>query len=50
MGKMSDMNSRMDELEQSIAELMNQAGLEAERKPTSSTKSGRSLNLDNSII
>jgi hypothetical protein len=50
MGKMSEMNSRMDELEQSIAELMNQAGLEMERRSPASTKSGRSTNMDNSII
>jgi hypothetical protein len=42
MGRMNEMNSRMDELELSIGDLMNQAGLEAssnksnDNSPTSS--------------
>ena len=39
MGRMNEMNARMDELELSIVDLMNQAGLEPTSSPGVSSKS-----------
>jgi hypothetical protein len=39
MGRMNEMNSRMDELELSIGDLMNQAGLESSSSSTSKSNS-----------